>query len=205
MVGWLCSKLMVDFDALAVAARSDPAAADQLFEAVLLHLQHGWRHGNRQQAGADGDDIVQNTLLAVHRRLHKFESRGPGSFLRWVHGVARLESKELLRRSQRSVRLVEAVAREARTPATNLSSRIERQQQLALVHAGVTSLVPAHQRAIASDLGGGDTRLLAAREQITVIAARALRCRARRRLRDLVAELAQVGLHPQPSTPSPAV
>ena len=67
---------------------------DRLALAKLLTTCHP-RLRSRAAAGMDAamrartgpDDILQVVYMDVARQIHQFESRGPGSFLNWVHAI----------------------------------------------------------------------------------------------------------------------
>lgn len=87
---------------------------------------------------------------------------------------------------------------------TNLSSKIEHMQRMAIVRRELKRLRAAQRRVIENELAGGDAGTLAAAEKIERNAARMLRTRARRKLRALVHErMANPrAVTPSPSTPS---
>jgi RNA polymerase sigma-70 factor, ECF subfamily len=64
-----------------------PGCADwrRLLE-VYGPLLHGWLSRAGVQ-DCDRDDIVQDVLVVVVRRLSEFEHRGPGTFRAWLRGI----------------------------------------------------------------------------------------------------------------------
>ena len=49
-------------------------------------LLHGWLSRAGVPEG-DRDDIVQDVLIVVVRRVNGFEHRGPGTFRAWLRGI----------------------------------------------------------------------------------------------------------------------
>ena len=49
-------------------------------------LLHGWLSRAGVPEG-DRDDIVQDVLVVVVRRVNGFEHRGPGTFRAWLRGI----------------------------------------------------------------------------------------------------------------------
>ena len=69
-------------------------SGDRLALAKLLTTYHP-RLRSRAAAGMDAamkaksgpDDILQEVYLSIARQIHRFENRGPDSFLNWVHAI----------------------------------------------------------------------------------------------------------------------
>jgi RNA polymerase sigma-70 factor, ECF subfamily len=80
------------------AIAGDEAAYRRFLTDVSSHLR-GWARGALTRAGrspAEAEDIVQDTLIAIHTRRHTWDASlpiGP-----WLHGVARHKLVDALRR-----------------------------------------------------------------------------------------------------------
>jgi RNA polymerase sigma-70 factor (ECF subfamily) len=90
--------------ALVVRARQgDEAAMNDLFERYSKRLRI-WAHGRLPhwaRGAADTQDIVQDTLLNVIRRLDAFEPRHEGAFLGYVRMALRNNITDRIRQAQR--------------------------------------------------------------------------------------------------------
>ena len=176
----------MDLDELATTASGDPIAAQRLF----LHARDELDRYLRRYfwpLGDELDDVLQNTLAVLHRKLAQFVPNGPRSFVRWARGMARFEAKEAMRKRRRRGDLqVRAAARTVGSPGTGLSSRILKRQRLALVREQVGSLSPSHRRVLEDELAGGDAEAYAERERLAVATVRTTRWLARKRLQSLV-------------------
>ncbi|MFM9967799.1 MAG: sigma-70 family RNA polymerase sigma factor [Burkholderiales bacterium] len=76
----------------------DAAAYHQFLKALSAHLRAFIR---RRLASLpdDVEDLVQETLLAVHNQRHTYDAAQP--LTAWVHGIARYKLVDLLRRRAR--------------------------------------------------------------------------------------------------------
>jgi DNA-directed RNA polymerase specialized sigma24 family protein len=78
------------FTLLEKAQAGDREALSRAFEkyqrrlALLVHF----KLSGRTRTFAEGDDIVQETLLRAFRDIQHFSYRAPGSFLRWLSAIA---------------------------------------------------------------------------------------------------------------------
>ncbi len=72
------------------ARAGDARAYDRLFAvaAPRLRLYLRARMGAALRAVAEPEDALQETWLAAHRAIDRFEDRGPGSFVRWLCRIA---------------------------------------------------------------------------------------------------------------------
>ncbi len=74
------------FELVIRARAGDQAALDELFARYLPRLQR-WAHGRLPQAARgsyETQDLVQDTLTKVFRRIQSFEPRHPGAFRDYV-------------------------------------------------------------------------------------------------------------------------
>jgi RNA polymerase sigma-70 factor (ECF subfamily) len=91
------------------------------------------------------EDVLQETLLESSRKIGVFEDRGPGSFYRWVVGIARFKVAEA-RRAQRAWKRA-AVPLDGPVPGaeTSPSGRVVRAERADGVAAAIEAL-PERQR-----------------------------------------------------------
>lgn len=80
--------------ALMIAALSGDAAAYRvLLAALTLHLR---AYFARRVGAADAEDLVQETLIAIHTRRATYDTRLP--FTAWLHAIARYKLIDHFRR-----------------------------------------------------------------------------------------------------------
>ena len=85
------------------ARRGDEAALNDLFERYSKRLRV-WAHGRLPpwaRGAADTQDVVQDTLLQVIRKLDTFEPRHEGAFLGYVRQTLRNNITDRIRQAQR--------------------------------------------------------------------------------------------------------
>ena len=103
-------------------------AGDRQAYAVLLKESSRWlkRYFARRCAPTTLDDLVQDTLLAVHRKLASFDASRP--FLPWLAAIARYRWVDHLRKSYRSaeVELPDDIAIESEEDAVAARISLER-------------------------------------------------------------------------------
>jgi RNA polymerase sigma-70 factor (ECF subfamily) len=90
-----------ELKALFTAGLAGDRAAYRLFLTkidVLLRPYVSRQLYRLRQAGNDLEDIVQETLLAIHSRRHTYDGETPVSA--WVYGIARYKLIDALRRSK---------------------------------------------------------------------------------------------------------
>ena len=76
----------------------DGAAQRRLLEACAERLRTYFRKRLRGR-DCDVEDLVQETLIAIHRRRASYDVRRP--FTAWLHAIARYKLADLLRSRQR--------------------------------------------------------------------------------------------------------
>lgn len=97
------------------------------------------------------EDLVQETLLAVHNQRHTYDADQP--LTAWVHAIAKYKLVDLLRRRARGVQLDDPLdeqsellatsdeqAREARRDLAQLLERLPDRQRLPIVHVKIEGL-----------------------------------------------------------------
>jgi RNA polymerase sigma-70 factor (ECF subfamily) len=88
---------------LRAANRGDAAAYRRLLEELAPVLRRMTRRAFRSSAATDAEDVVQETLLAVHLKRHTWDEARP--LLPWVRAIARNKLVDHLRRRGRHVHL----------------------------------------------------------------------------------------------------
>jgi RNA polymerase sigma-70 factor (ECF subfamily) len=173
------------FDLAARARAGDADAFRSLFEryhqrlALLVH----YRIAPPLRGRVEVDDVLQETFLAAVRDLAQFDYRSPGSFFRWLAGIALHTLADMARHAGRERRdaacetpLSGVVARDSLTPSRILFQRERMQALLARLDA-----LPEHYREVVllAKLEGLTTaeaaaRLGKTREQTALLLHRAL-------------------------------
>jgi RNA polymerase sigma-70 factor (ECF subfamily) len=85
-------------DWMRAANRGDAFAYRRLLDALALRLRPVVRRGlvRAGRSGLDGEDIVQETLLAVHLKRQTWDETQP--LMPWVHAIAHYKLVDALRR-----------------------------------------------------------------------------------------------------------
>jgi RNA polymerase sigma-70 factor, ECF subfamily len=80
------------------ANAGDAAAYDRLLRELAVALRASARAGMRRagQAAADAEDVVQETLLAIHLKRHTWDQNAPLG--PWINAIARNKLIDFLRR-----------------------------------------------------------------------------------------------------------
>lgn len=133
-------------------------------------------------------EIGQLVLLAVWRKIDRYEQRGPLTLRRWVRAIIRFETQHTAFQAARLARLEAKLLRETpRSPGLTPSSHVLMLERRALAGEAFERLSPRHRRA----LDQLDPHELATSERISFHAARMLIHRALRRLAELMDELSE--------------
>ena len=85
---------------LMVAAQADDAAAYRDFLRETAALVRGFLRRRLSRLPDDIEDLVQETLLAVHNQRHTYDPAQPVTS--WLHAIARYKFVDLLRRRART-------------------------------------------------------------------------------------------------------
>ena len=160
-------------------------AAAELRDFIKRTLAKGF---GRQLVDADLDDITQESLLRIHRKLDTFA--GQSRFATWAATIAvNYAVSELRRRRYQHVSLEDAAEQADWSPdATANHADVE------LLKRGITEALTERQRiAIEAALGGLPLSELARREGVSQGAVYKLLHDARRRLRAYLTEHAETG------------
>jgi RNA polymerase sigma factor (sigma-70 family) len=173
----------VEIDDLVLAVlRGDSRA----WKKLAVRLQADLRSMLRSSLDeADAEDIIQNTLMIVVRKLPEFEWRSGKAFRSWVRTIARHQVRELLRQRGRWDRQA-GVARDMaaqRAPSATIHSRLDQARQGELVQEAITKLATPYRVVIENDLNEGQGDTLAEQEAIAPGTVKTRRRRARQMLR----------------------
>lgn len=137
-------------------------------------------------------DLVQTTLMTVHRKLPQFEVRPGEPFLRWVRTIARIEAQEALRQRARARRLAAAAELAAAPPSPSPKvSWLDRSRLWGALRASLAKLSSRYRVVIENDLQEGDDVALARRHRIVPGTVRTRRRRAHQLLRRLLRRFAR--------------
>ena len=138
-------------ESLARGLDGDAAAYHGFLKALAAHLRGFFR---RRMAGLpdDVEDLVQETLLAVHNQRHTYDPGQP--LTAWVHAIAKYKLVDLLRRRRASgaaltepleeahelLSSVDDDAAEARRDLGRLLEALPDRHRLPIVHVKVEGL-----------------------------------------------------------------
>jgi len=116
------------------------AAAHAALLRALVPLLHSFYNRRLGGARADAEDLVQETLIAVHTRRASYDRERP--FTAWLYAVARYRMVDYLRRRKLSVPLEDV-------EATLVEEDFEQASQASMdVDALLATLSPKQARAI---------------------------------------------------------
>jgi RNA polymerase sigma-70 factor (ECF subfamily) len=115
------------------AREGDAAAREALLERLRprLVLWASARLGQELRADADPEDIAQEALLAVHKRLDEFQGDDRRLFLAWLFTVAENRIRDLADRAGAQKRQRAELPYRDRTSPSQAAARTERARLLA--------------------------------------------------------------------------
>jgi RNA polymerase sigma-70 factor (ECF subfamily) len=114
---------------LIVLALSGDAAAYQVFLKELSSHLRGFYRRRLSQFPDEVEDLVQETLLAVHNQRHTYQVNQP--LTAWVHAIARYKLIDMLRRRTGREALNDPLEDESEVFAVADSEAMEARQDLA--------------------------------------------------------------------------
>lgn len=170
-------------DLVAAVLDGDKRAWNELGLRLTEELE---RFFARSFSESDAEDLTQITLMIIHRKLPDFDVDGERPFVHWVRAIARVQMKEAQRQQGRRERREGRVAHVRRTPATNFSSNLNRNERLEMIERELDQLESPYRRVIENDLAEGDVKEFAKAEQIQLGSVRTRRTRAYAKLRALL-------------------
>lgn len=184
---------------VAQARQGDPRALETVLAAIAPSIS---RFGLRVCANAtDADDVLQDTLLTIARRLDEFEGRS--SLLAWAFAIARRACWRHRRGLKNAPPMSGDAASELPDPAPNPEARASTRELLLAVDRAVKAL-PVDAREVLSlrDIEGLSAAEAAGVLEITPEALKSRLHRARAGLRDrLRPVLETIAIEPNPDCP----
>lgn len=124
------------------AAIDGDAKAYADFLAAIVHPIRSHVRGRLQNTGVDPEDIVQETLLAVHLKQHTWRKDAPA--MPWVLAIARYKMIDALRRRGHRVEIgLDAIAETSAAPQNEAPMQRDVDRALALLTAGQRDVVRA--------------------------------------------------------------
>ncbi|HJZ86383.1 MAG TPA: sigma-70 family RNA polymerase sigma factor [Polyangia bacterium] len=140
-------------------------------------------------AGADAEDLAQETFVRVHRSIRSFDPAGPATLKTWILRIARHQCQDRARAAR--LRVERALAPGAEPPATEQSPE-ERALAADLGQRLRTAIaaLPEEQRAVIAlrEWNGLEYEAIAALEGVPIGTVRSRLARAREALRAALAE-----------------
>lgn len=135
-------------ETLEKARRGDKAAFDRLASAHRPRLESLIRSrlGSKLRPRVEVDDIVQETLLRALRSLSAYEEEGPGSFFRWLGGIANHVILEAAKREKRD--LILPIDVEPASPIISQSKAGARDERFERLRRSLDGLSPDHRLVI---------------------------------------------------------
>jgi RNA polymerase sigma factor (sigma-70 family) len=173
-------------EALRALRAEEPKAREQFGRALRTELQ---RFFSNCFGPIDAHELTQATCVVVLEKLDRFESRGPGSFERWVYKIA--ANKARVRRqspTREAARQGKLLAHQAMvSPLNSPTTWMLRRERLELLEHCKPNLPDHERRALEHALAGGDERSLAEQEGIAEATARSRKHRAKVHIVELLA------------------
>ena len=128
----------------------DATAYEAFLKGLSAHLRAFFRR-RLAQLPDDVEDLVQETLLAVHNQRHTYEADQP--LTAWIHAIARYKFADLFRRRAGSEALNDPLdeemevfaasdteARDAKRDLAKLLEQLPERQRLPIVHVKLEGL-----------------------------------------------------------------
>lgn len=178
-------------DRLAAARAEDPElrvgpAVTEFWEAVVDEL---YRCFSSRFPRADADDLVQQSVDVVLKKIHTYQRTGPDSFVRWLRVIARNKRNAWTEQPLREqARVNELLGQPRPTPLFSPPSWVLLRERSELLEQHKRELPEHEQRALEHELRGEDDRVVAEQEGIALSTVRARRRRARQHVAGSIAD-----------------
>jgi RNA polymerase sigma factor (sigma-70 family) len=149
-----------------MALDGDASAYRALLEELRRHLKIYFARRLSPSLAANGEDLVQETLMAIHTRRESYDRNQP--FTAWLHAVARYKLIDHFRRSK--LRMTLPLEDDAAVFATDDSEAVSAQMDIDTVLA----TIPARPAALIREtkIEGASVAEAAARAGMTETAAK---------------------------------
>ena len=166
--GWIVPYVcVVDLDELFLAARASGSLRqhEQLLYAVRHVLMRDLR---REVPSATLEDVVQEALLIIERKLPEFVPRRRGSFQAWVVKIGRTHARHCKRRGKLVIGDHEPLPDSSPEPSTGPITALRRAEQRSELRRLLDRLATVYRRTLQLKLAGLDNHEIASAEGITV-------------------------------------
>jgi RNA polymerase sigma-70 factor (ECF subfamily) len=169
-----------DLPSLISHAQGGDRGAFTRLASLIQRKVRGWAESFTQDAD-DADDVTQDVLILVHRRLPQFE--GKSRFSTWLYTITRNVALDRRRRTRRRERRLERM--DAPVDSVEIRDAFDEGMLTALVLRYFDEL-PARQREVfeLSDIQGLSAPEVAARLGMKAVTVRANLFKARRTIRE---------------------
>jgi RNA polymerase sigma-70 factor (ECF subfamily) len=169
-----------DLPSLISHAQGGDRGAFTRLASLIQRKVRGWAESFTQDAD-DADDVTQDVLILVHRRLPQFE--GKSRFSTWLYTITRNVALDRRRRTRRRERRLERM--DAPADSVEIRDAFDEGMLTALVLRYFDEL-PARQREVfeLSDIQGLSAPEVAARLGMKAVTVRANLFKARRTIRE---------------------
>ena len=173
-----------DLPSLISGAQSGDRGAFARLASVVQRKVRGWAESFTQDAD-DADDVTQDVLILVHRRLPQFE--GKSRFSTWLYTITKNVALDRRRRTKRRERRLETM--DAPVSSVEIRDAFDESTLSALVLRYFDEL-PARQREVfeLSDIMGLSAPEVAERLGMKAVTVRANLFKARRTIRQRMLE-----------------
>lgn len=134
-----------DEDELACLMRAATAGDERAYGEFLRRaasLVHGFARRKGERAGIDPEDVVQETLLAIHMKRHTWREDAP--VMPWLYAIARHKLTDAFRGRGRRIKIeAEELAEGLVEPEARMLSERELGRALEMLSSGQRSAVTA--------------------------------------------------------------
>ena len=146
------------------ANRGDARSYDELLRSLPCVVRRMVTRGAPRDVPLDEEDIVQETLLAIHTKRHTWDETRP--LLPWVHAVARHKLADVLRRQHGYSVSIDDMSEELSVPHAAHCHGVDALSLLRFLKGRTRDIVAA------ISIDGASTREVAAKLGMTEVAVR---------------------------------